>query len=82
MLNYARYAKPIQFSSWDWYSPLVVGAKSAFLVVSLIALVTDGLDWPAEAEEGEVEAQEGGDHMSDEGTAPLGVEVQTEPERR
>lgn len=36
-------------------------------------------DSPAEAEESQIEAQQSGHHMSDEGTGLTGVEVEPEP---
>ncbi len=37
---------------------------------------------PAKAEEGQIEAQQGGDYMPDEGACLAGVQVESEPEGR
>ena len=43
---------------------------------------TEERDSPAEAEESQVEAQQRGHHVSDEGAGLTGVEVQAEPHGR
>lgn len=37
---------------------------------------------PAKTEEGQIKAQQGGDHMPDEGTGLTGMQVKSEPEGR